>query len=343
MSPRGRGRKILGSEAELVELFRSFLGRPGGRFLTPIGDDAAVVRMRQGKDLVLTTDSFVEGVHYRREWGGPRQVGERAMAGALSDIAAMAAEPVAALITLGLPEAPGVVEIEDLYDGLETCAKRYRCRIVGGETVRTGSDAVITITVMGEVEKGKSLTRSGARTGDLIYVSGTLGKREAALRCLESGCGRRKLRERMSGVFFGPRPRIREALYLRDRLDVTAMIDTSDGLSTDLSHLLTESRAGAVIREEELPVSAEACEVSGLLGESVLEYALHGGEDYELLFTVREKIGDSFRKRFFHRFETEITCIGTITGSGCVIEDACGERHTLVPGGFDHLRRRDGS
>jgi thiamine-monophosphate kinase len=327
----------LGSERELVELLRSLLGGRGGRILTDIGDDAALVRGREGKDLVLTTDSFVEGMHYRKEWAGPVRVGERAMAAALSDIAAMAAAPVAALVSLGLPDAPEAREIAGIYEGLEKTASRHRCRIVGGETVRTRRDFIITITVMGEAEKGRALTRGGARPGDLLCVSGTLGKRQASLRCLESRCGGRASLAKMAAVFFGPVPRIEEARFLRTHLRVTSMIDTSDGLSTDLSHLLAESGAGAVVFRESLPIAREAREIARKLGESALAYALHGGEDYELLFTVKGEMPDTLRRRFTKRFGVELTCIGTITDSGSALRGARGEIESLAPRGFDHL------
>lgn len=342
MSLPGRSKRILTGEAELIALLRSMLAGRGGRILTPIGDDAAVVRARERRDLVLTTDTFVEGVHYRKEWAKPREIGVRAMAAALSDIAAMAAEPVAALVSLGLPDAPCEREITELYDGLAGTAARNGCPIVGGETVRTRKDTVITVSILGEVERGQALSRSGARPGDTIWVSGTLGRREAALRCLEAGCGARKFREKMRRVFFQPLPRIREAIYLREHLPVTAMIDSSDGLSTDLSHILAESWVGARISARELPIAQEALEVAGMLEESPLEYALHGGEDYELLFTVRGGIDEPLRRRFAERFDTGITRIGNIADSGFFMEDIRGDMIPLAARGFDHLRRRAG-
>jgi thiamine-monophosphate kinase len=339
MSHRDRDSTGPGSEEELVELLRSVLGDPGERIRTPLGDDAAVIVTSSGTDLVFTTDSYVRGIHFPADRGSFCEIGHRAMGGALSDIAAMGARPVAALVSIGLPAVPDSSDFESLYKGLNQCARRNGCTVVGGETVRTEKDFVITIGVLGEVKKDTALTRSGAKMGDLIYVSGQLGRGRAALRCLETGCGGESMLKNMHDVFFEPRPRIAEAEYIKDNINVTSMIDISDGLSTDLHHIAAESGVGAVVFEGMLPVAKEAREVSKVLGEDPIEYVLDGGEDYELLFTVHTEVDDSIQKQFNSRFDLEVTFIGEVLESGVYIEKPDRVRNFLVPGGFDHLKR----
>jgi len=316
------------------------LSDPGKRVQVALGDDAAVISGTGEVDLIFTTDSFVEGGHFSIAWGSYSEVGYRAMAGALSDVAAMGGRPVAALVSLGLPSAPGSLEIKSLYSGLDKCAVKFGCAIVGGETISTSTDLVITIAVIGEVKKGTALTRSGARTGDCICVTGKLGRNTAALRWLQSSMSSDEMMTRMRQVFFSPCPRIPEAEYLKTFLNVTSMTDLSDGLSTDLGHIITSSGVGAVLFEEALPVSEEAVEVSRLLGDKSLDYVLNGGEDYELLFTIHGELSSAFEQEFDNRFGIPLTAVGKVLDSGFFIEGSNKVRSPLVPGGFDHLRRR---
>jgi len=262
------------------------------------------------------------------------------MAGALSDVAAMSGRPVAALVSLGLPSAPEVQKLELLYSGLDRCAKQFECVIAGEETVSTSADLVITIAVLGEVKKDTALTRRGAVPGDTIWVTGKLGRNMAALRWLQSSSGSDAMKTRMRNVFFGPSPRILESEFLSRNVDVSSMIDLSDGLSTDLDHIAVGSRVGAVLYEEALPVSDEAVEVSRILNEEPLDYALNGGEDYELLFTVGGQLDTALEQEFKNRFGISLTKIGKVLDSGFFIEGSNEVRNHLVPGGFDHLRRR---
>jgi len=328
------------SEVELVELLTSVLGDPGGRIRLPIGDDAAVISVKRGKDLIFTTDSYVEGVHFCADWGNYKEIGYRSMAGALSDVAAMSGQPVAALVSLGLPFIPEARLLESLYSGFDRCARQFGCSIAGGETVSTNADLMITIAVIGEVKKDLALTRSGAAPGDIICVTGKLGRNAAALRCLQSSSGNEPVVSRMRNVFFGPRPRISESEYLSRKMDVSSMIDLSDGLSTDLGHIAARSNVGAVLYEEALPVAEEALEVSKLMGEGTLDYALYGGEDYELLFTIRGGMNEAIKKEFSNKFGIALTVVGEVIESGLFIEGPNKVRTALVPGGFDHLKRR---
>jgi thiamine-monophosphate kinase len=335
-------KSLFGSERELVDFIRSLTAAPAGNIITAAGDDAAVIRPDEGSDVVFTVDSYVCDVHFRLAWGTPRDVGYRAMAGALSDIAAMAASPVAAFVSIGIPERPRRDFIESLYRGFEDCAGPFGCRIAGGETVSTPNDLVLTISVLGSCPRGAAVGRGGASAGDLIYVTGELGRNEAAVRYLERGSETGPLRSRMEAVFFRPCPRIAEALSLRRHCELTSMIDVSDGLSTDLGRLAAESGIGALIEEASLPVSAEAVETAGELGEDPLRYVLDGGEDYELLFTVREPISGGGLEDIDRRFGIRITNIGTAGGSELMMKKSDGSRVPLAAGGYDHFERRKG-
>jgi thiamine-monophosphate kinase len=199
---------------------------------------------------------------------------------------------------------------------------------------------MITIAVIGEVKKNLALTRSGALPGDTICVTGKLGRNAAALKCLQSLSGNETMVSRMRNVFFGPRPRISESEYLNRKMDVSSMIDLSDGLSTDLGHIAARSNVGAVLYKEALPVAEEAIEVARLLGEDSIDYALNGGEDYELLFTIRGEMNESVRQEFSNKFGVTLTEVGEVLDSGLFIEGSKKDRTALVPGGFDHIRRR---
>ena len=196
------------------------------------------------------------------------------------------------------------------------------------------------ISVLGEVRSARALTRSGASPGDLLYITGTLGTREAAVRFLKAGCGSESFLKRMRTAFFQTNPRIPESQFLSDRVHVSAMIDLSDGLSTDLFHLTCKSGVGAVVVESLVPLSSDSGEAAKLLGEDPLVYALHGGEDYELLFSVRGGIDDIVMGEFESLFGTPLTMVGEVIESGVLIEKSDGSREDLAPRGYDHLRGR---
>jgi thiamine-monophosphate kinase len=238
-----------------------------------IGDDCAILRPRPREELMVTTDLSLENVHFRRDWHPPQSVGHRCLARGLSDLAAMGARPEAAFLSLALPGSLTGAWMEGFLDGLLALAERHGVRLAGGDTAKSPT-VVADIVLLGSVPRGKALLRSGASAGDVIYVTGALGGSAAELCALE----------RRPAKFRGAETAGHPHLYPEPRLDVgrkllrlaTAAIDVSDGLSTDLAHLCEESRLAAEIDAEALPIDARA----------TLEQALHGGEDYELLFTA---------------------------------------------------------
>jgi thiamine-monophosphate kinase len=313
------------------------LWHKGGILNLGIGDDCAVLRPRRGEELVVTTDLSLENVHFRRDWHPPQSVGHRCLARGLSDLAAMGARPEAAFLSLALPAELTGSWMDRFLDGLIALAERHRVPLAGGDMAKSppamhprGSGLVLAdIVLLGSVPKGRSLLRSGARAGDLIYVTGALGGSAAELLALERRpAAFRKIGKGSQGhPHLYPEPRLAAGRKLmRGRL-ATAAIDLSDGLSTDLTHLCEESGLAAEIDAQALPVDARA----------TLEQALHGGEDYELLFTAAPKtrIPSPLGGVLVH-------AIGRMKkrGKGPLVEmvHPDGQRAPLAAGGWEHFR-----
>ncbi len=250
--------------------------RKNGILTLGIGDDCAILRPRRGEEMVVTTDLSLENVHFRRDWHPPQSVGHRCLARGLSDLAAMGARPEAAFLSLALPAELAGQWMDGFFDGLLALAGRHKVPLAGGDMAKSPT-VVADIVLMGSVSKGKALLRSGARARDLIYVTGTLGGSAAELSALERRPTDFRGTDKLRHPHLYPEPRLAAGRKLL-RL-ATAAIDLSDGLSTDVSHLCEESGVAAEIDAEALPVDARA----------TLEQALHGGEDYELLFTASPK------------------------------------------------------
>ncbi len=264
------------AERQLISAIRGQVARfPHSRELTlGIGDDAALLRVASGSELLVTTDFSLEGVHFRRDWHPPESVGHRCLARGLSDIAAMGGKPVAAFLSLALPAKLPQRWVDRFMKGFLALASQFSVPLAGGDTAQSLSGVLADIVVVGSVPRGKAILRSGARAGDRIYVTGTLGGSVSAFNRLRRG---ERLRPRDFPEHFSPTPRIAIGQYLREHRLASSMIDLSDGLSTDLSHICEESGVGALVHADSLPTVDNS--------PASLAYALHGGEDYELLFT----------------------------------------------------------
>jgi len=308
--------------------------------MTGMGDDCAVLRLQpqdggsskqpKQNDVLVTTDFSLEGIHFRRDWHSAESVGHRCLARGLSDVAAMGGEPVAAFLSLALPHGLPKGWVEGFTRGLLTLAKRYGVTLAGGDTAQSPDGILADIVVLGTVSKGKSVLRSGARPGDGIYVSGELGGSAAAVAEM-SKKPKRKLNPLDYPRHFRPEPRIELGRMLREKGLASAMIDTSDGLSTDLAHICEESGVGAEILPDAIP-RASAGKPSR---EVSLEFALHGGEDYELLFTAPRGKQVPFRM-----VGVPITMIGEITrGRTIFVISKNGARRKLAAEGWEHFRK----
>jgi thiamine-monophosphate kinase len=278
--------------------------------------------------MLVTTDFSLEGVHFRREWHPPESVGHRCLTRGLSDIAAMGGEPVAAYLSLALPPKLPQRWVDGFLKGLLKLAKQFGVELAGGDTAASRNGVLADIVVVGSVPKGKAILRSGASPGDRIYVTGELGGSASALDLLYSKPTKKLKPARFLSHFF-PTPRIDVGRTLREKAIATSMIDISDGLSTDLSHLCEESGVGAEIRKGAIPkasIGKPACEVA-------IRFALHGGEDYELLFTARH--GTRVPARIVG---VPITEIGRITKGMRRILIANGSETEFAPRGWEHFR-----
>lgn len=297
-------------ETELIAAIQqlSSANRPHKAILKAIGDDCAILRPPPRRDLVFTTDFLLEGRHFERSTHSPDEIGHKALARSLSDLAAMGSQPTFCLVSIALPAALANSWVKRFYTGFLALAARYNVTLAGGDLARFDKVA-IDVMCCGSVPRGSALLRSGARPGDHIFVTGELG---ASAHGLATGRGAAWHRHRL------PEPRIQAGLALR-KLGASAAIDLSDGLSLDLARLCRESRVSADLQNE-LPIAAGATR----------EEALHGGEDYELLFTV------SSRKKVPARLaKLPVTRIGTIAHGRVGEVRLLGRR--LQPGGFDHF------
>jgi thiamine-monophosphate kinase len=270
-----------------------------------IGDDAAVLSYTRDKYLLLTTDMLIEGVHFRKREASFSQIGRKALAVNISDIAAMGGVARYAVVSAGFPKQLSLRAVDDIMRGINMLAQEFDINIVGGDTVRSDR-IVLSISLVGEVEKRNLTLRSGAKVGDLIFVTGTLG-------------GSKRLRQ------FNFIPRVKEAQGIIKRFKPTAMIDLSDGLAADLQRIAEQSRVGAVIFAQSIPVSRGAS----------LKGALYEGEDFELLFTMSL---DSARK-FYKQDKFPITCIGKIVrkNRGLSVIDKKTKMYPLKRKGFRHF------
>jgi thiamine-monophosphate kinase len=262
------------------EVKRSGISLDGG---TGIGDDCAVIRIPAGHEALVTTDFSLENVHFRRAWHTADSVGHRCLTRGLSDIAAMGGKPAAAFLSLALPRKVPQSWVDGFIRGLLRLAAEFKVSLAGGDTAESPDGILADIVVLGSVPRGKAVMRSGARPGDRIYVTGELGGSAATLNLLFAG---KKIKpadfSRHYRRHYYPLPRIEVGRFLRERGLASAMIDTSDGLSTDLAHICEESGVGAVIEANAVPLAR----IGNPPRMVDLDSALHGGEDYELLFTA---------------------------------------------------------
>ncbi|MFZ5861659.1 MAG: thiamine-phosphate kinase [Nitrospirota bacterium] len=307
-----------------------------------VGDDAAIVRPRPNTELLVTTDVLVEGVDFERGNTPFDRLGEKALAANLSDIAAMGGRPTVFFVSLSLPARASVREAEALYRGLGRCAKRYNVALGGGD-MSSAPCWSVAVTVLGEVARGRALTRAGARAGDLLCVTGTLGDSGAGLALLQRR-GRlprglvRSHARRLIDRHQLPTARLIVGQQLAAHRLATAAIDLSDGLAADVRHLCEASNVGVEIDLPALPISTALRRYAETVGHDPIRFALGGGEDFELLVTIPPE--NLARAQRLAADDTPLTVIGRVTPArrGLVMIDGAGRRRPLSVAGYEHFR-----
>jgi len=326
------------SERETVLLIREMIGAPAPGVRLGPGDDAAVFDFADS-GVILTIDAIFEGVHFSLDTHGYSDVGWKAMASSISDIAAMGGQAACALLSLSFGLPPGSVDVRALMAGALEVAGRYGCPIVGGDVSSSGSGLGVTVMAAGCRGHAGVVLRSTACEGDLIGVTGELGDSAAGLAVLQSGSA--GLRERYPALVeahLRPRPRLRAGELLAS-CGVTSMEDVSDGLAADLNNICRASGVGCEIRAADVPVGPEARELASALGVDPLGWAFGGGEDYELLFTAPpERFAEL--EEALGGYGVPVSKLGVVTpaSSGATVLAADGTV-SVLEGGYDHFLR----
>lgn len=330
------------SESEIISRLRKRV-RVNSEAPLGIGDDAALIKTTGGRDLIACCDLMVEGVHFRTEWTPPRLLGRKALAVNLSDVAAMGGVPKFAMISIALPKWCSADFVDELFEGMLELASVTDVSIIGGDTSSSLDSLFIDVSLIGECMSGKAVSRRGARVGDRIYVSGALGGSALGLSLVERGFRLDQSRDasdaRRQAVlkFLSPEPRSQLGRAIGEAGLASAMIDVSDGLSTDLWHVLDESSVGAVIDAEAIPiaecVTAIASETAGI---DPLTLALNGGEEYELLFTAAPNQSNAI-VRLSDVLGIRLKAIGEIVSGKGLQLARNGALESISPAGFEHL------
>lgn len=309
-------------EFEFIEGIRTMFPSPEG--VRGIGDDCAVIPQVQGQDTLVSTDMLVEGSHFLMEDISPYQLGWKSAASNFSDIAAMGGEPVGSFLAVALPKNLPEVWLDEFLKGYRDISNEYSFPLLGGDTTSSPDRLCICVTVLGKAPEGRSVTRSGAQAGDLVCVTGTLGDSAAGLQAILKQVSRTEEVPYLIDRHYLPTPRVGEGRILAADMGVHSMMDISDGVGSDLRHILEESRVGAEIDIRNIPLSCQLRTFCQRHGLDPVELALCGGEDYELLFTVAPEAEPSL--------EVEHTVIGRIV-EGCSVrwtgsdKDYMGFRH----------------
>ncbi len=326
-------------EFGLIRRLKKKLASHSSELMVGINDDAAVFKAHEQLSL-LTTDAFVEGVHFDLKYMSFHDVGWRLLAANLSDIAAMGGIPEYAVLTVALRDDLTVGAVDDFYRGMSGIAQQFSVDIIGGDTTRTPDRLFFSLTIYGRVERERLVLRSGAREEDAVLVTGSPGNSIAGLEILK--LQRASLLEKFPEAVKQhrtPQPRVREARHLVENFHIHAMIDVSDGVASEIGHVCQSSDVGARLYADKIPLSAAARNIAEMQGAKPLSYALYGGEDFELLFTAPKSESTSIIRELKTVFNLQCSNIGKITSldKGVMLID--GERAApLAAQGFDHFR-----
>ena len=327
------------SERRLISSIRDRQDTISDRLVKGIGDDCAVYRpppSGPGTLSLITTDALVESVHFDLAWHPPYLLGRKALAVNLSDIAAMGGRALHVLLTIGFSGSQQV--LDQVMAGFQDALQQQQVQLIGGDTVKNPQGLLLSVTVIGEADQHKVLYRSGARPGDLVWVSGPLGQAAAGLElCRRQHQEADKGFESLIEAHLDPTPMTKLGPILAESGMLTAMMDLSDGLATDLAHLCAESGVGAEVEAAKVPLSKELLILADKLGCSPLDWALQGGEDYQLLFTSPAQHATSLADYIKEASGSTIYCLGVITEKSGVRLCSDQQKMDISYRGFDHF------
>ncbi len=329
----------LGEFGLIRRMTKGALVRPE-RVVKGIGDDTAVFYPPKDQPMLLTTDLLVEQIHFQRDTISGRDLGFKSLAVNLSDIAAMGGIPLEAFVSIAIPDDCPLEYVDAVYDGLRELAGPLEVNILGGDTTGSKKDLVINIAITGTVEPDCLLLRDGAKPGDLIYLTGPVGDSRAGLQVI---LDRLDLDDTLLKKLYHrhckPLPHIREGRFLAHSKAVTAAIDVSDGVASDLGHIISQSRCGAKIDTRLLPISPELRQFSEEYAIDPIDFALNGGEDYVLLCAVQADQAADLESAFLAQFNRPLYRIGEVTSSGHLEKiDKDGNCKSLKSKGWDHFK-----
>ncbi len=332
------------AEFDLIERIRRAIGPPGHGTLVGLGDDAAVYKP-PGQLELITCDAFVESVHFRRDYATFEEIGAKCMVANVSDVAAMGGFPARAVLSICVPPDMTDEDVGALYRGALDVCRRYGAEVVGGDTVSSPSGLVVSVALTGSVDRDHVVTRAGAVVGDALVVTGELGGSEAGLRALTQGLpeegGVRDAKRR----HLVPVPRIAEAQALIEVATPHAMIDVSDGLSSDVWHIAEESNVGIALDADRIPLAPCALDVAERLGVDPLELSLARGEEFELVVAIPKNEVERTAEHVEAVTGTRVTCIGEVVSTRieCTLVRRDGESEPLERGGYEHLVGKKGA
>lgn len=342
MTSDKKKKAALGEFGLIRRMTKGAIVRPE-RVVRGVGDDAAVFHPPKDQPMLLTTDLLVEQIHFQRDTISGKDLGFKSLAVNLSDIAAMGGKPLDAFVSIAIPDDCPLEYIDAIYNGLRELAGQFGVNILGGDTTGSKKDLVINIAITGTVEPDCLLLRDGAKPGDLIYLTGPVGDSRAGLQVILDKLDTDDTNlATLSQRHCRPFPHIEEGRFLAGSKAVTAAIDVSDGVASDLGHIISQSHCGAVIDVRQLPISSELRKFGESHAFDPIDFALNGGEDYVLLCTVRDEKAVELEAALLAEFNRPLYCIGEVTSSGHLEKiDEAGHRKQFKPKGWDHFK--DGS
>ncbi len=304
-----------------------------------IGDDCAIIPANENEDWIVTTDLLMEDVHFLRQSISPFQLGYKSLAVNLSDIAAMGGTPIGSFLSIAIPKDLDVEYLDRFMEGYHKLSQKYNTALLGGDTTKSLKHLAINVTVIGKCSKGKARKRSDAKIGDVICVTGSLGDSAGGLQLLLDGVRTNTFHDYLLNKHHQPEPQIKEGIFLAKENGVNAMMDISDGISSDLKHILKASKVSAEVDIQSIPISDEFRNESVKYNWNAIEKATSGGEDYELLLTVDPKDYDRVSKDFKMQFLKPLIKIGTITeGNPEINWTDKGKIIELSASGFNHFK-----